>query len=68
MKANSRMASTLDRMTRAARGMIGTEIAMIVFVSEGPMAAARTSASTRMGSACMTSISRWLTRSVPPPT
>jgi hypothetical protein len=62
------MASTLARMTRAARGTIGIEIAMHALMSEGPRAAARTRANTRIGSACMMSITRWASRSVLPPT
>ena len=65
---NSRIASTLARTTRAARGAITTEMAMIVLVSDGPSAAAITRASTRIGSACMMSIRRCATRSVFPPT
>ena len=41
---------------------------MIVLMSDGPSAAAITSARTRMGSACMMSISRCAIRSVLPPT
>src|SRR5207245_1062364 len=45
----SRIESTLERITRAARGMIGIEIAMITLWTAGPSAADITSASTRSG-------------------
>src|SRR5438034_772970 len=45
----SRMDSTLDRITRAARGMIGIEIAITTLWMAGPSAADITSASTSSG-------------------
>jgi len=65
---NSRMESTLARMTRAARGMMGIEMARMTLGIEGPRAADITRASTRSGSPCRMSMMRWTTRSVLPPT
>ena len=64
----SRIDSTLARMTRAALGMIGIEIASTTFGIDGPSAADMTSASTSSGSPCRMSITRWVMRSVLPPT
>ena len=64
----SRIDSTLARITRAARGMIGIEIAKMTFWIEGPSAADITRASTSSGSPCRMSMTRWVTRSVLPPT
>ena len=64
----SRIDSTLARITRAARGMIGIEIAMTTFWIDGPSAADITSASTSSGRPCRMSSSRWVIRSVLPPT
>jgi len=63
---NSRMLSTLARMTRAARGMMGIEMARITFWMEGPRAADMTRASTRRGRPCRISMTRWMARSVLP--
>ena len=63
----SRMDSTLARMTRAARGTMGIEIAMITLGTDGPSDADITSASTSSGSPCRMSITRWATRSILPP-
>jgi len=63
----SRMDSTLDRMTRAARGMIGIEIAITTLWMAGPSAADMTSASTSSGRPCRMSSTRWAMRSVLPP-
>ena len=52
----SRIDSTLARMTRAARGTIGIEIAMITLGIDGPSAADITSASTSSGSPCRMSM------------
>jgi hypothetical protein len=49
------MARTLERMTRAARGMIGTEMAMMTLGSDGPSAADMTRARIKRGSPCMMS-------------
>ena len=56
----SRIDSTLARMTRAARGMIGIEIAMTTLSIDGPSAADITSASTSSGSPCRMSSTRWV--------
>ena len=63
----SRMLSTLARITRAARGMIGTEMAMMTFRTEGPSEADMTRASTSSGNPCRMSSSRCVMRSVLPP-
>ena len=64
----SRMDRTLERMTRAARGMIGIEMAMTTLWSAGPSAADMTSAKTSSGSPWRMSRIRWVTRSLVPPT
>src|SRR5947209_11749174 len=66
-KGSSRSASVFERMTRATDGISGMAIAMIVFRSDGPGAAAITSASTSKGSACRMSITRCARRSTQPP-
>src|SRR2546426_666629 len=63
----SRIDSTLQRITRAARGVIGIQMAIITLWSAGPRAADITSASTSNGSPCRMSSTRWVTRSVLPP-
>jgi hypothetical protein len=63
----SRIDSTLDRTTRAARGMIGTEIAITTLVIDCPSAADITIASTRSGSPWRMSSTRCVTRSSRPP-
>jgi len=63
----SRMDSTLARMMRAARGMMGIEMAMTTFWTDGPSAADITRASTSKGNPCRMSSSRWEIRSVFPP-
>ena len=67
-KGCSRSDRVLDRTTRATLGTSGIAIAMMVFSRVGPSDAAMTSAITRSGSDCMTSISRWVARSSQPPT
>ena len=54
-------------MTRATVGTSGIAIAMIVFCSDGPSAAAITSAITSSGSDCMMSMKRCTIRSNQPP-
>ena len=63
----SRMLSTLARITRAARGMIGIEMATMTLRTEGPSEADMTSASTSRGRPCRMSSSRCVMRSVLPP-
>ncbi len=55
----SRIAKVLERMTRAALGMRGIEIARITFSTDGPRAADITRAITSRGSPCMMSMMRW---------
>ena len=63
----SRIDSTLERITRAARGMMGTEMAMTTLWMEAPSAADITMARTRRGSPWRMSSTRWVMRSVLPP-
>jgi len=66
INGSSRSASVLARITRATIGTSGIAMAMMTFGSEGPSAAVITSASTKSGSACKTSVTRWNTRSTQP--
>src|SRR6185295_19600021 len=57
-KGCSRNDRVLARTTRAGPGISATEIAMIVLRSDGPSAAATSSAMTYNGKACRTSMNR----------
>ena len=67
MNGISFKASVLDRTMREMLGTSGMAMAMMVLRSDGPSAAAITSAVTSSGSDCIMSIKRWMMRSTQPP-
>ncbi len=66
-KGCSRRDSVVERTTRAEEGIRAIEIAMIVFLSDGPSEAVISNAMTSKGNDCRMSIRRWAAKSIQPP-